>query len=112
MTQFTIGYGLALITALFVIFGDFAIKLAADAGHSAISHYVLFGVAIYGASAILWFFAMHHVSLAQAGVAYSMLTLISLAIIGAVWFGETLQTREYLGLGCAVLSMLLMSRIT
>lgn len=111
MSQLVFGYGFALFTALFVIFGDFVIKLAADAGHAIVSALVLAGVLVYAASALLWFFAMHHVSLVQAGVAYSMLSLIALALIGALWFGETLRVREYAGLGCAMLSMALMSRL-
>ncbi|MGC3938436.1 EamA family transporter [Roseobacter sp. EG26] len=111
MTHMAFGYFFAFFTAFMVIIGDFAIKWAADGGHGVASHYVLLGVVIYGASAIFWFYAMQHVTLAQAGVAYSMLTLIALAIIGAVYFGETLKFREYAGLGCAVLSMILMSRI-
>jgi undecaprenyl phosphate-alpha-L-ara4N flippase subunit ArnF len=59
----------------------------------------------------MWFFAMQHVTLVQAGVAYSMLTLIALAVIGAAWFDEPLKAREYAGLACALLAMVLMSRI-
>ena len=111
MTQFALGYLFALSTAVIVIAGDFAIKWAADAGYPVTSSHVILGVFLYGVSAIAWFFAMHHVTLAQAGVAYSMLTLIALALIGTLWFDEILQTREYLGLGCACLAMILMSRI-
>ena len=107
MTQFAF----ALFTALLVIIGDFAIKTAADAGHTITSTYVAIVVALYGVSALFWFYAMQHVTLAQAGVAYSMLTLLALALIGALWFGETLHAREYAGLGCALLSMVLMSRL-
>lgn len=111
MSQIAFGYTFALGTALIVLIGDFVIKLAADAGHTVTSGYVFAGVAIYGLSAIFWFFAMRHVTLAQAGVAYSMITLIALAIIGAVWFKEPLYAREYAGLGCALLAMMLMSRV-
>lgn len=111
MTQFAFGYFLAFITAVIVIAGDFVIKWAVDNGLSLTSHHVVLGIALYGFSAILWFYAMHHVTLVQAGVAYSMLTLIALAVLGAVYFGETLQFREYAGLGCAILSMILMSRL-
>jgi undecaprenyl phosphate-alpha-L-ara4N flippase subunit ArnF len=111
MSQFTAGYSFTFFTALIVIFGDFAIKIAADAGHTVNSKYVLAGVALYAVSALFWFWAMQHVTLAQAGVAYSMITLIALAVIGAVWFKEPLYLREYAGLGCALLSMVLMSRV-
>ena len=40
-----------------------------------------------------------------------MRTLIALAIIGALYFNETLHAREYAGLGCALLAMVLMSRV-
>ncbi|MFK7763669.1 MAG: EamA family transporter [Roseobacter sp.] len=111
MTQFAFGYVFALLTALIVIIGDFFIKVAADAGHTITSAYVFAGVALYGVSALCWFYAMQHVSLAQAGVAYSMITLIALALIGAIWFNEPLYFREYAGIGCALLAMILMSRI-
>lgn len=111
MTHLAFGYTFAFFTALIVIIGDFAIKMAADAGHSISSGYVAAGVLLYAFSALLWFYAMQHVTLVQAGVAYSMLTLVALALVGAVWFGETLQFREYAGLSCALLAMVLMSRV-
>ena len=110
MTQFAFGYGFAFFTAFLVIVADYAIKLAADAGHTVSSTYVFIGVVLYAGSAVLWFYAMQHVTLVQAGVAYSMLTLIALAIIGALWFDEPLYFREYAGLGCALLAMVLMTR--
>ena len=111
MTQFAFGYGFALFTALFVIAGDVALKYAADGQMPLTSRHVLFGAAIYAASALFWYFAMRHITLAQAGVAYSMLTLIALAVIGTLYFGETLAAREYAGLACACAAMVLMSRI-
>lgn len=111
MTQLAFGYGFIIFTALIVIIGDSVIKVAADAGHTISSSYVVIGVVLYGVSAVLWFFAMQHITLVQAGVAYSMLTLVALAIIGALWFKEPLHLREYAGLACALLAMVLMSRI-
>lgn len=112
MTHLAFGYTFAFFTAFIVIIGDFAIKMAADAGHTISSTYVALGVLLYAISALLWFYAMQHITLVQAGVAYSMLTLIALAVIGALWFNEPLQLREYAGLGCALLAMVLMSRVT
>ena len=42
-----------------------------------------------------------------AGLPFS---LLALAVIGVVYFGETLHTREYFGLGCAIAAMILFSR--
>ena len=103
-------YGLlfSLFTAVIVIVGDVAIKTAADETRI-VSPAMALGMALYGLSAICWFFAMRHVSLGQAAVAYSMLTLIALCLIGAFAFGERLGTREVLAMGCAFAAMLLMS---
>ncbi len=112
MTHFLFGFLFAFFTAAFVIIGDFAIKLAADGGKPVWSGFVLIGMLTYATSAILWFYAMRHVTLAQAGVIYAMLTLLALCVIGVIWFDERLYTREYLGIACACASMVLMARVS
>ncbi|MEM6386505.1 MAG: hypothetical protein AAF718_09750 [Pseudomonadota bacterium] len=103
-------YGLifSLFTALVVILGDIAIKIAADRAALNSFHMAL-GMALYAASAILWFFAMRYVSLGQAAVAYSMLTLIALFAIGALIFDEPVGLREVAGIFCALAAMVLMT---
>ena len=112
MLSLTYGYLFAFFTAAVVIVGDYLIKVAADGGKTATSHLVLVGCLLYAVSAVMWFYAMRHVTLAQAGVAYSMLTLLALCAIGALWFDEPIRLRESLGIGCAILSMVLMVRVT
>ncbi|MDD9923621.1 MAG: hypothetical protein OXQ92_15290 [Boseongicola sp.] len=97
-----------LATALIVISGDVVIKTAADSARL-ISLYMAVGIVLYGVSAICWYFAMRHVSLGQGAVAYSMLTLIALFVIGAFWFDETIGTRQLAGMVCALAAMALMS---
>lgn len=111
MSHFAFGFAFTLFTCLFVIVGDVVLKHAADHKMPLTSVHVLIGCLTYGASALFWYYAMRYISLGQAAVAYSMLTLILLAIIGVVKFGETLQWREYAGLACACMAMVLMSRL-
>ena len=111
MTGLVSGLGFITFTALIVIAGDFALKLAADKGLPAMSALVAVGVGLYAISALLWFAAMRHLSLGQAVVAYSMRTLIALALIGATMFGERLGLRECAGIGCALTAMVLMVRV-
>ncbi|MEL6101892.1 MAG: hypothetical protein AAFV87_03955 [Pseudomonadota bacterium] len=111
MAGLLLGYGFALLTAVIVLGGDFLIKIAADGRMSLLSTYVLGGCLLYGASAVMWYFSMRHATLAQAGVAYSMLTLLALCLIGVVYFDERIYTREVLGIGCALAAMVLMVRI-
>ena len=103
-------YGIlfSLFTALVVILGDIAIKIAADRA-ALTSLYMGVGVVLYAASAVLWFFAMRYVTLGQAAVAYSMLTLIALFVIGAFMFNEPVGLREVAGIVCALAAMALMT---
>jgi undecaprenyl phosphate-alpha-L-ara4N flippase subunit ArnF len=102
------GLAFSLFTALVVILGDVAIKIAADRSALNSLHMAL-GVTLYGVSAVLWFFAMRHVTLGQAAVAYSMLTLIALFVIGVVAFNEPMGPREITGILFAVAAMALMT---
>ena len=92
-----------------VIVGDVVLKIAAERDGVAVPLIAL-GCAIYAASAILWYMAMRHTTLAQAAVAYSMFTLLALAAIGAFWFKEDLGGREWAGIGFALASMVMMAR--
>ena len=105
------GMALSLLTALVVIFGDYIIKLAADAGHGTTSLLVIGGCLLYAVSALLWFAALHHVTLSQAGVAFSMFSLLALCAIGVLAFGERLHLRDMAGIGCALMAMVLMVRV-
>lgn len=111
MTNIVFGFGFSLFTALVVIFGDYLIKIAADNGNPVHSRLVLFGCLLYAGSAMLWYFSLLHITLAQAGVAFSMLSLIALALLGKFVFNEPLHFREIAGIGCALLAMILMVRI-
>lgn len=104
----SLGLFFTLATALFVIAGDVAIKTAADSARFA-SFNMAAGILLYGLSAICWYFAMRNITLGQGAVAYSMLTLVAVVLIGAIWFGEALGARQTLGLGAAFTAMLLMS---
>jgi len=110
MSQFMMGFAFIALTSMVVISGDFVLKLAADRGLSALSALVMVGIVLYTISALLWFGAMRHITLGQAGVTYSMLTLVALALIGAVVFGERLGFREITGISFAIGAMVLMMR--
>ena len=104
----SLGLSFTLATALLVIAGDVVIKTAADSARFA-SLSMAAGVLLYALSAICWYFAMRNITLGQGAVAYSMLTLIAVVLIGAFWFGEALGTRQTLGLAAAFTAMILMS---
>ncbi|QFT58330.1 4-amino-4-deoxy-L-arabinose-phosphoundecaprenol flippase subunit ArnF [Sulfitobacter sp. THAF37] len=105
------GFALTASTAFIVILGDYLIKTAVDNGQSATSLPVFTGCTLYAVSALLWYFSLKHVTLSQAGVGFSMITLIALCTLGVLRFGETLEFRELAGIGCALAAMILMVRV-
>ena len=105
-------YGLffTLVTGIVVIAGDVILKMAAAREGTATLPLIAAGCVFYSIGAILWFWAMRHTTLAQASVAYSMFTLLALALIGAFWFKEDIGGREGAGIGFAPASMVMMAR--
>ncbi|KIC41001.1 hypothetical protein RA28_21765 [Ruegeria sp. ANG-S4] len=101
----------SLFTAAIVIAGDLFIKVAADGARPITSPPMVAGIVLYAVSAVLWYFAMRHIPLGQAAVAYSMLSLIVLCGAGWAFFGEHIGLREAAGVACACLAMVLMMRI-
>lgn len=112
MLNIVLGYGFCLLTALIVIAGDYVLKVAADGDMDLNSNHVIAGGLLYASSAIMWYFAMRYMTLAQAGVVSSMLTLLALCAIGYYAFGERFHLREYAGVGCALAAMVLLVRVT
>jgi undecaprenyl phosphate-alpha-L-ara4N flippase subunit ArnF len=102
------GFLFSLLTALLVIFGDTFIKVAADKAVLS-SKPMAAGVLLYACSAVCWYFAMRHMTLGQAAVAYSMFTLVALCLIGALVFGEPVRARDALGVSLALAAMWLMT---
>lgn len=101
----TLGLVFTFCTAALVIFGDYLIKIAADRGHGVMSGLVLSGCVLYAVSALMWFYALHHVTLSQAGVTYAMFTLFALCALGVVYFTEMLYFREFVGIASVLLAL-------
>lgn len=107
-----LGYSFALLTVALAIAGDYFIKLAADSGRQLFSLNFTIGAMFYLGSAAMWFGSLRQISLAQAGVAYAMLTLLAVCALGIFVFEERLHAKEVVAIGCAMLSMFLMVRFT
>lgn len=111
MSSLALGFLFSLLTALVVIAADTFIKIAADGEKSLTSGLMLFSYLLYASSAVAWYATMRHVELGQGGVAYSMFSLIALCAIGAIAFDEQIGLREIAGIGCALLSIVLMALV-
>lgn len=104
------GYFLCALATCVIIAGDYYFKLAVEQGHGLVSAKVLVGVALYAASAALWFASMRFISLAQVGVAASIFTLLALTALGHVVFQEKIAHRDLIGITLAIGAVLVMAR--
>ncbi len=98
--------GLSLVGVL----GDYFLKLS---GHG--SSYInwplfLIGMAVYSSTAIGWFFVMKNIKLGTLGVVYATTTVLALALVGALFFKESLNVYEVLGVVAGLISIFLLSR--
>jgi undecaprenyl phosphate-alpha-L-ara4N flippase subunit ArnF len=106
------GVGIAIVgyAVATAIVADYFIKVASQKESSLLTASFALGAGLYVLSAVGWLFAMKTMTLAQVGVIYSVVTILALTAMGVVWFGETLEWRDWLGIVLAVLSVLLMAR--
>ncbi len=100
-----------LSIVVLTLIGDYLLKLASARPAPLATWQFAAGAIVYGSSAVGWVYAMKYMSLAGIGVAYSMLVIIFLAIMGMTLFDEKLAPREILGLTLACVSLGLMSRL-
>jgi drug/metabolite transporter (DMT)-like permease len=98
--------GIAGIT----VAGDYFIKLASLASRPVLNRWFVAGCIMYVLSTFGWVYALRHIKLASIGVIYSLSIVILLAALGVFVFGETLNRREILGFGFAVVAIVLLGR--
>ena len=92
------------------LLGDYFIKRATlePSGLTSLSFSI--GVAAYGLSAIGWFYLMKSHSLTTISVLFSASMLILLPILGRFIFLEPFRSRDVIGVGLALLAIIVMKR--
>ena len=103
-----------IIIAVFLSFvgvvGDFFIKLSGS-GHKFMEiKWFILGFIIYGLTAFGWFYVMKNMKLATLGVFYAISTIIFLIIVGVFYFKESLNVYEIVGIGLAIISLIILGR--
>lgn len=100
----TVGFSLVGVV------GDYFLKLASASEHSLRTPAFYIGFAVYASTAFGWLFVMKHLKLGTIGVVYSVSMILCLTLVGVVGFGEKLGAWEMVGMGLAVLSLILLMR--
>lgn len=99
--------GIVIVT----IIGDWALKMASLREGFSSGWHITLGMAMYMLSGFGFVVAMRHMSLASVGVWYAVLTILMMTALGVFVFGERLSAREIIGVGFALISLSLMTRL-
>jgi drug/metabolite transporter (DMT)-like permease len=92
------------------IAGDYFLKRASQRESPLASQAFLVGLVLYASTAFAWVFVMRHLKLATIGVIYSVSMVLLLAGMGVLFFGETLNRSEVVGIALAIASLFLLAR--
>lgn len=103
-------YGFATVAVVMAIVADYFIKVASERDASLITWSFALGALLYVFSTVGWLYAMKGMSLAQVGVAYSVVTILALVAMGHFLFGEHVGARDMVGVGFAIVALVIMAK--
>jgi len=92
------------------VLGDYFLKLASEHEYSLKTIWFYVGFVVYASTAFGWVFVMKHLKLATIGVVYSVSMVLLLTAVGVVFFRESLNYYEIVGLVMAIASLMLLIR--
>jgi small multidrug resistance pump len=92
------------------IVGDYFLKRASGEASPLATPSFLVGLALYSFTAFAWVFVMRYLKLATIGAVYSVCMILMLTSMGFVFFNETLNRYEVVGIAFAIVSIILLSR--
>ena len=102
-----------LVTVAFSVIGvvgDYFLKLASTREEPLRTGWFYLGFALYASTAFGWVFVMQYLKLATISVLYSVSMVLLLTAVGVVFFRESLNHFELVGIVLAVASLVLLIR--
>jgi multidrug transporter EmrE-like cation transporter len=109
MDQTYISVFLVAILSLAVVAGDYCLKIASSSEQSINTIWFLLGISTIALTCFGWVYTMKHLKLASIGAIYSVFIVVALAVVGVVFFQETLNYYEIAGIVMAIASLILLS---
>ncbi len=109
MKQLFVVVSIAVLT-LFTIFGDYYLKLASHKSNTFLTREFGIGLAVYIVTAFIWTYIYRNSHFGIAGVVYSILSLLLFVFTGIIFFQETVDLTEILGISLGVVSLLMLVR--
>jgi drug/metabolite transporter (DMT)-like permease len=100
----------AVVMSAVGIAGDYFLKRASERPAPLATWAFLVGLVLYASTAFAWVYVMRSLKLATIGVIYSVSMVLLLAGMGVLFFGETLNRLEVLGIVLAIAALVLLAR--
>src|SRR3989344_5023061 len=94
-----------IILSLIGVLGDYFLKLAGNGERYINYPLFILGAIVYSSTAIGWFFVMKHIKLGTLGIVYATTTVIALTFTGMIFFKESLNIYEIIGLIAGISSI-------
>lgn len=97
--------------SVFCIVGDYFLKRASTLPHPFSRFEFAVGTAIFAATSVGWVLVLPHMKLGIIGTVYGVSTVLFMALLGYVSFGESLYWFECVGILLGVASIILLARL-
>lgn len=101
---------LIVVLSTIGVLGDVFLKIAGAGQKNIDIKWFILGVITYASTAFGWFYVIKHVKLSSVGILYSLSTAFILVGVGVVYFRESLNVYEIIGVILAITSLFLLSR--
>lgn len=103
---FLLGIGLSIVTVV----ADSFIKQASLQSSFSGWPILVLGAVIYGLTGFGWFFVMRRMKLSTLGVLYGVSCVLLLTLVSVFYFKEKINLIEILGVGLAIVSLVILAR--
>ena len=99
-----------LLLSLAGVAADSLIKVASREHRSLGSPWFWLGAVSYFSTAFAWVYVLRHIKLSVIGVVYSFGTIAAMIVVGVLFFDETLDRTDILGIALGLISLGLLGR--
>lgn len=105
-----LGVLLTLAISAICILGDYYLKLASRSATPFRTTHFAAGTAIFAATGFGWVYILRHLNLSAVGVTYGVSTVLFMACLGWLMFGEKIAWHEWVGITLGIASIVLLAR--
>lgn len=110
MNTITTGLIVTVILAMIGVLADTVIRISGSGAKFIELKLFIIGAVLYCITAFGWFYVMKYLKFSTIGVFYGISSLLILTIVGVVFFKESLNMYEMIGIGLAIISMILLGK--